>query len=154
MSEELEQEKELSFRRFSDDKQEQVRQLIVYTTLMGLTGKDLISIGGTLERLKERQEQTTNLHIAEGYAANVVTVGKTQSDRDRYENQRWVHTDSAGNKWEFQTSSYYQCDIINRSTGKRRKFYLEIYVDKHLKGKGRMYNALLNLHHGNIQLNF
>ena len=152
--EELEKEKELIFKRFPEGKQEQVRQLIAYTTLMGLTGKDLISIGGTLERLKERQEQTSNMQIAEGYAANVIPVGKTQHDRDCYENQRWVHTDLAGNKWEFQTLSFYQCDVISRSTNKRKHFYLEIYFNKYHRGKGHMYNALLNLHHGDIQLNF
>jgi hypothetical protein len=151
---ELEKEKELSFRRFPEEKQEQVRQLVAYTTLMGLTGKDLISIGGTLDRLKERQEQITNIHTAEGYAATVITVGKTEHDKSNNFGRRWIYTDSSGTKWEFQTSSYYQCNVINRSTNKRNSFFLNTYINKYLKGKGYMYNALLNLHHGKIQLNF
>lgn len=47
---------ELKFRRFSEDKQEQVRQLVAYTTLMGLSGKDLISIGTKLERIRKMQK--------------------------------------------------------------------------------------------------
>jgi hypothetical protein len=152
MSEEI--EKELSFRRFADDKQEQVRQLIAYTTLMGLTGKDLISIGGTLNRIKERQEQVANLHIAEGYAAKIATFGKTKSDKETNTGRRWVYVDALGAKWEFKTVSFYQCEITNRSTNKRKHFYLDVYFSKYLKGKGYMYNALLNLHYGNIQLNF
>ena len=49
-------EKELIFRRFPEDKQEQIRQLVAYTTLMGLSGTDLVSIGGKLNRIEEKNQ--------------------------------------------------------------------------------------------------
>jgi hypothetical protein len=152
--EELEKENELIFKRFPEGKQEQIRQLVSYTTLMGLTGKDLVSIGGKLIRLDEKHERENNLRIAEGYAATVKPAGKTKKDQDQNENRKWIYVDATNNRWEFQTSSFYKCDVINRSTNNRKHFFLEIRINKYLKGKGYMYNALLNLHHGNIQLNF
>lgn len=52
----MSEENELKFKRFSEDKQEQIRQLIAYTSLMGLSGKDLISIGNKLERIRKNAE--------------------------------------------------------------------------------------------------
>lgn len=54
---------ELNFtklKRFSREKHDQIASLINYATLMGLSGKDLVSIGGKMERdssSKERKER-------------------------------------------------------------------------------------------------
>jgi hypothetical protein len=52
----MELEEELLFKRFPADKQEQVRQLVAYAQLMGLDGKDLVSIGGKLDHIKASAE--------------------------------------------------------------------------------------------------
>jgi hypothetical protein len=41
----------LKLKRFSEDKHEQIEQLIVWCQMMGLTGRDLVSIGGKLDRM-------------------------------------------------------------------------------------------------------
>ena len=43
---------EIIFCRFPEAKQPQVRQLVQWARLLGLTGRDLISIGGKLDRLR------------------------------------------------------------------------------------------------------
>jgi hypothetical protein len=63
----MEDEIDIEFKRFSKEKQEQIRQLVAYTTLMGLTGKDLVSIGGKLERMKEAEERKRRLAIVRTY---------------------------------------------------------------------------------------
>lgn len=65
---------ELEFKRFSADKQEQIRQLVSFATLMGLTGKDLISIGGKLDRINQNRERAHRLSIVRGY--NPQRIGK------------------------------------------------------------------------------
>jgi hypothetical protein len=50
-------EEELVFKRFPVEKQDQVRQLVGFATLMGLTGKDLVSIGGKLDRIRVAMER-------------------------------------------------------------------------------------------------
>lgn len=61
------EEEQMFFKRFPAEKQEQVRGLVQYATLMGLTGKDLVSIGGKLDRLKESTERARNVEIVKGF---------------------------------------------------------------------------------------
>lgn len=54
-------EHDLQFRRYSLEKQEQIRQLVCYATLMGLEGRDLISIGGTWQRSSTARRRRENI---------------------------------------------------------------------------------------------
>lgn len=58
-------EEELVFKRFPAEKQDQVRGLVNYATLMGLTGKDLVSIGGKLDRIKVSRERVRNRELVQ-----------------------------------------------------------------------------------------
>jgi hypothetical protein len=53
-------EEQLFFKRFPENQQDQIRALVNYVTLMGLTGKDLVSIGGKLDRLNASREYARN----------------------------------------------------------------------------------------------
>lgn len=158
MEEELEKEKELIFRRFSLDKQEQIRQLVAYTTLMGLTGKDLVSIGGKLSRLEDKNEAMRQIEIAKSYESSIVPVGKTASERKKNEGYSWVYTDGNGLRWKFDTNSMWSMNIRSMSTGKTKHVYLNrslpAGVRRLCKGKMYMYNALIALHQGEFILNF
>lgn len=71
---------ELHFKRFSAEKQEQIRQLVAYTTLMGLSGKDLVSIGGKLDRIKQAQDRSHNKQVVASY--KMLPIGKdTKHDK-------------------------------------------------------------------------
>lgn len=154
----MDEDLELEFRRFPKEKQEQIRQLVSYCTLMGLTGEDLISIGGKLARNAAKTESKRNIEIAKSYESSITPVGKTALDKLRNEGKRWIYTDPRGNKWEFSTEYYYEVQIKSRATRTIKYFY----IDNHIKGPGRhaakdkicMYNALIALHKGLIQLNF
>lgn len=51
---------EIYFKRFDDKKQEQIRQLVSYCTLLGLSPDDLVSIGNRLKRFKTSSEAKHN----------------------------------------------------------------------------------------------
>ena len=100
----MEDEVLLEFKRFSADKQEQIRQLVAYTQLMGLTGKDLVSIGGKLDRIQRRKELESNLAI--GLSYECVIAGQSKKDKIKNENRKWYYTDGHGTKWMFNGDYY------------------------------------------------
>lgn len=50
-------------KRFPKDKHEQIAGLVQYATLMGLTGRDLVSIGGKMDRDNVKKERARRLEI-------------------------------------------------------------------------------------------
>lgn len=58
---------EIYYSRFPESKQEQVRTLVSYASLLGLSGKDLISIGSKLDRIKESESLTYRKSIISQY---------------------------------------------------------------------------------------
>jgi hypothetical protein len=109
---------DLKFRRFDDNKQEQIRQLVGYCTLMGLTGKDLISIGNKLERIKKANEMEQNLAIGLSYQIKLVEPTK----KHRHHDFEWTYTDAAGTNWRFDIISrlYRGGHSVRLSKGKNR----------------------------------
>jgi hypothetical protein len=148
MSEETE---ELVFRRFPSEKQEQVRALVNYATLMGLNGKDLVSIGGKLDRIQLRREITSNREIVESMDLN--TVGK---DRDfRY---RWSYKVD-GVRYYFEHPDWYGVHIRSGATQKSKRVQILDHYNfgpRSWRHRGSIYvgNVMLNVYHGHIQLNF
>jgi len=99
---------DLKFRRFGKEKQEQIRQLVVYATMMNLSGKDLISIGGVLDRRGAANEYKVRVAIVKAFDVEPVNP-KTYRDeklRDfylthngqRYHCERGVRGKSSGKK--------------------------------------------------------
>lgn len=145
----------LEFKRFPPEKQDQVRQLVSFAALMGLSGKDLVSIGGKLDRIAAKQEQDANLRIAEGYEQQTVPVGRSKKDKEYNRWCKWRYIDQNGVSWRFNTQSRWSCDVVNESTNKSKHFYLEEYFHtRRVSDKVCKYNALMNLHYGKIKLNF
>lgn len=157
MSEEqtVEEEVSLHFRRFSDEKQDQVRALVNYATLMGLDGKDLISIGGKLNRIKERREMERNRDIADEFVKSCKPVGKDSMAKGGRDLRRWVYTDGTGRKWRFDESDYWTTKVTS-DTGVTKRFRnLDRYDISRSSGHlWTIRQVMLNVHHGTIQLNF
>lgn len=53
----------LKLNRFSDARQDQVEQLISYAELLGLSGRDLVAIGGKMERERVKAKKTANMAL-------------------------------------------------------------------------------------------
>jgi hypothetical protein len=141
----------LYFARFPAEKQEQVRGLVNYSTLMGLDGKDLMSIGGKLERIRKKQEQTRNRQTIE--LMDIRRVGKDISCRNR-----WDYTDSTGTLYHFDlTGNYYRHVKI---TNVKSKMLATMHMPEHYDfGRGYHYDGnwdlpeiMLNVYYGKIAL--
>ena len=146
------EEIQLEFKRFPAEKQEQIRQLVAYTTLMGLDGKDLISIGGRLGRIAERNEINKNLEIIESLP--IRSIGKDRNCRNR-----WGYVSADGTLYHFSTNSYANYKITNTVTNKSIHVNYPGYYDRAKFGRGYTWKgshelpiAMMEIHRGNIQL--
>ena len=153
MNEEIETEEseELIFKRFPAEKQDQVRGLVNYATLMGLNGKDLISIGGKLDRIQLKREILRNRDIVMSMADNISTVGKDSDCR-----RRWVYNFN-GAKYYFDDAGYYDVRIRSAATKTVKTFNL--YSDYEIgrwsyRGNRHLPSIMLQVYHGEIKLNF
>lgn len=108
-------EQELSFKRFSDSKQEQIRQFVAYAQLMGLTGKDLVSIGGKLSRIEDRDDRIRRLEIVKSY--DIKPVGKDKNSYQRFK----IEID--GQTYHVQPD-WYECIVKNTKTGRTTRLSL------------------------------
>lgn len=147
-------EEQLFFRRFPAEKQDQVRQLVGYAMLMGLSGKDLVSIGGKLDRLKAAQEKKTMLAVLDEMMSRCTPIGKdakkwkTMRDPNRFD-----YVDATGRKWKFENVDYYGARITS-DAGVTQKLRLNNHYDVGRSSKYYMKQVLMNIHHGHFQLNF
>lgn len=144
---------EIEFPRFPKEKQDQIRQLVAYTTLMGLDGKDLISIGGKLDRLKIKNEVARNRAIIENMVKEktIVAVGKDKDMR-----LRWAYITPTGRYW-FRDADWSDVTITSASTGKTKTVVIPSW---HNFGRFRvdqnrnLPNVMLCVYNGEILLNF
>ena len=152
MSEQIETEEteELIFKRFPADKQEQVRGLVNYATLMGLDGKDLVSIGNRLNRIRDRREIETNRAIIE--SMDLRTIGKDSNLR-----YRWAYKTN-GVLYYFSEADWYGVKIKNCANNRSKTFRVpdSYNLGPRFKFRENMFLAdvMLNVYHGNISLNF
>lgn len=145
----VEEELGLYFKRFSKEKQEQIHALVNYATLMGLDGKDLVSIGGKLDRIKTKRITMQNRAIVESMAID--TIGKDSTCWER-----WSYKDSSGTLYYFNSANWYDVTIKNTKTGKKDDcMIVEHYDVGRWRYKGNTYdlaNVMLNVYHGHIKL--
>lgn len=94
-------------KRFPKDKHEQIAGLVQYATLMGLTGKDLVSIGGKMDRDNAKKERARRLEICnsmvtpmkgckEAYPNFKIMLGGRQLHARKIHSNEWKFYDSKG----------------------------------------------------------
>jgi hypothetical protein len=144
----VEDEVVLHFRRFPQEKQEQVRALVNYATLMGLDGKDLVSIGGKLDRIKAKQEIERNREIVRSMGTR--TIGK---DSNRY--RRWAWTSGDGTVYHFEGANWSEVRVTNTKTKvtARVRYSNDYPVGRWALDSNRsLCDVMLNIYHGDIKL--
>jgi hypothetical protein len=155
MTDTIEEEVLLSFKRFSADKQDQVRALVNYATLMGLNGKDLMSIGGKLDRIAKRRDLERDIVIAEEMCKSCTLIGNDTKSSTMRDIRRWTYTDGAGRKWRFEDADYWQVRVVSDTGVKKRFRNLERYnIGRASAASWNMKQTMLNVHNGIISLNF
>lgn len=137
-------------KRFDSAKHEQLEQLIAWCQLLGLEGKDLVSLGGHLDRVKKREESTANRQVVNNMGC--MPIGKKD--------------DSMQSRWKYKTmDAVYHFDTLGRH-GSVEVLNTATNVKKHLPYHmgwevGTMawrtrtrYYVMLGVHAGEILLNF
>ena len=147
-NETIEEEVALHFKRFSKEKQDQIQALVNYATLMGLNGKDLISIGGRLERVKANRERVHNRVLAD--SVQTISIGKDgRSDKLR----RFKLETTSGNYYFNITYSDWQ---ITNPKNKTKVTFTPEYNDwgKINYDQRRYLDICLAVATGELKLNF
>lgn len=158
--EEFLEEEQIFFKRFPAEKQEQVRGLVQYATLMGLSGKDLISIGGKLDRLKETAARTRNVELAESF--NCLPIGidaKLTGNRLTYAlNGRFkLKYPHGAYNFVYDGPDWKITSLKTKVTKSHRcSYYSDDYaLPKSFNwDKRRRYCMLLDVYHGKVNCNF
>jgi hypothetical protein len=147
---------EVVFRRFPLEKQDQIRQLISFTTLMGLTGKDLISIGGSIDRFSSAGKRKRNVALAKDlYNKYNVKPIKLGNKGYRYTREAFTTMDLTIEPKKTYTLIYEYSSIVRVSSVDDRKNSQRIRISEYETGHSRnhfIYKMLLAIHHGEIQL--
>jgi hypothetical protein len=148
-------EEELIFKRFPAEKQDQVRGLVEYATLMGLSGKDLVSIGGKLDRLKKAIEKKANMEIVKGFDCLPIGADKARHRREEALDERFRLKTATGS-YTFE-NHYNGYKITSNST----KAVVHHKVSSYEYELGTMYwrrrdryAMLLDISKGKVVLNF
>lgn len=140
-------------KRFPEGKHEQIRQLMSYIEMCGVTGRDLVSIGGYIDRQRAKEQYQHAKERVQGYIDQRVirTIGAD-------------HPDQLINRFKFKTvNGDYNCEgnwssweVVSVKTKIRKTFHPdERNWPGHLHwGRRSFYNMILDIADGNIQLNF
>lgn len=141
----------LKLKRFTDAKQAQVEQLIGYARLMGLSGTDLVSIGGKLQREESKSKKLENLKIVAGFEC--LPVGRDS----KYNLDARFKLKTTDGSYRFLRQGYEGWRIHSSKTG----LYQEVRVNYSEYELGRIgyytkvrYAVLLDIAAGKIHLNF
>jgi hypothetical protein len=134
-------------KRFDKAKHDQLEGLIEWCLLMGLTGKDLVSLGGHLDRAQKATEATQNRTLAD-------TIKFDPVGSDTAMSERWSYLTPNG-RYTFSDKSWERVTVTSNKTKVRKHFKLEYYEIGRISWQKRdRMQCALNLINGNIQLNF
>lgn len=142
-------EDDLVFKRFDASRQEQIRQLVSYATLLGLSADDLVSIGNRLKRIKLSNEVKINKALIKDLYKNIHYTNYS------YYNLKFTFTHEGKNyKCKFKlTYDVADVTVVNTDTGDNKRFHLKPYeVGSGIKGRLGIF--LVNIVNGDIQIDF
>lgn len=134
-------------KRFDKTKHEQLEGLLQWCTLMGLTGKDLVSLGGHIDRAQAAAEAKSNRTLAETITFDPVGADMSMSNK-------WSYNTPNG-RYTFQDTSWGRVAVTSNKTKVRRNARIEMYQlgRLHWQKRDRL-NCALNIIHGRIVLDF
>lgn len=147
----------MEFKRFSADKQEQIRQFVAYAQMMGLSGKDIRSIGDKLDRMNKAEIKRANLEIVQGYEC--LPIGADRNlPKGSLEEQLDCRFKLKTARGAYNFSRDYSRWKVTSLTTKVTNLYI-VSPFKYELGQGDWYRqaryaVLLDINAGNIVLDF
>lgn len=135
-------------KRFDKAKHEQLEGLLQWCTLMGLSGKDLVSLGGHIDRAQATAEAKSNRTLAETIQFDPV------GEHDYNNSNKWSYLTPNG-RYTFQESTWGRVSVTSNKTKVRKHIQIEQYQLGRLQWQRReRLNCALNIIHGKIVLDF
>jgi hypothetical protein len=136
-------------KRFDKEKHDQLEGLLQWCQLMGLTGKDLVSLGGHIDRAQKTEDAKKNRTLAE----SIVFTPVGQNDMQM--SNKWSTKNANGDRYVFESASWQRVSVTSAKTKVRKIFNLEYYELGRIGWQKRdRYQSALNLVNGKIVLNF
>lgn len=134
------------FRRFPADKQGQVEQFVSYAQLMGLSGRDLISIGQFMDRAVTRTKIKQNRELAQ--SVDCLPVGSSRLDIEwKVKNNNGTYLFKSTRPGKFRIRSVTSGTVIDHLTNDYELGALTF--DKLMR-----YNCLVDIALGKLTLDF
>lgn len=141
-------------KRFPESKHEQIRQLMSYIEMCGVSGRDLVSIGGYIDRRTisahyQNAKQRVQEYIDQG---TVRTIGSDHKDQIM---NRFKYKTLNGD-YNFETSGWSFWRVVNVQTKTKQNITPQdrtwpSYVHW---TRRHFYNVVLDVAEGHVQLNF
>lgn len=141
-------------KRFPEGKHEQIRQLIFMAQLSGLSGKDLVSIGGWIDRNKKNDEYRANKDRINELIKQGIILPIGQDSKEQIVN-RFKYKSAAGD-YNFVSNGWSHWTCTSMKTKVKQNFIPGSYSwPGHIHWNYRyFYNCVLDIVDKKIQLNF
>ena len=139
-------------KRFPIEKHDQIKQLMTYIEMCGVSGKDLVSIGGYIDRRRLSESYKHRKSLVD--ALPISPVGSDHAHNESYDTRFNYKTEQG--TYRFETDGWNTWSITSNKT-KVVKKHTAVTRDwpAHLKWRRRMrYEIMLDVIEGNIKLNF
>ena len=146
---------ELTFKRFPENKQEQIRQFVAYAQMCGLSGKDIRSIGDKLDRERKAEERRQNMEIVKGFECLNIGEDAKLSDKKYRLNERFKLKTATGT-YNFKYD-YYVYKVTNMLTKKTVAHKTDVWayeLPTRNYDEITRYATLLDIAFGKLKLNF
>jgi len=141
----------INLNRFSADKQEQLEQFVAYAQLMGLSGRDLVAIGGKIEREQAKQRKLANMEIVRGFEC--LPIGAD----DKYNLDHRFKLKTVDGAYNFEDDSWSRWEVTSLKTKVKRTYFVDTYEwdlpKTHYRTRQR-YAMLLDIASGKFKLDF
>jgi len=141
----------MKLNRFSADKQDLIDQFVEYAQLMGLSGRDLVAIGGKLDRESKKEIKKSNMAIVKSF--DCLPIGNDA--QWQLDNRFKLKTTNGA--YNFDIYPYY-VEIISLKTKVKQKHSIdpwEYELPRVSEWRTRSrYTILLDIAAGRIKLDF
>jgi hypothetical protein len=145
---------EISFKRFPENKQEQIRQFVAYAQMCGLTGKDIRSIGDKLDRERKAVERRQNMEIVKGFECLYIGNDAKRFDKNCINDRFKLKTARGTYNFKYDYYGYQVHSLTTKKTVNHRTDAYEYELPTRSYDELTRYATLLDIAHGKLKLDF
>jgi hypothetical protein len=146
---------EITFKRFPESKQEQIRQFVAYAQMCGLSGKDIRSIGDKLDRQRKVSERQANMEIVKGFECLSIGDDAKKYDKKYQLNQRFkLKTANGAYNFVYNWGGYTVTSLKTKKTVSHKTDIHAYELPVRNYDEVARYATLLDIAFGKLKLNF